>query len=140
MERWGPCRILDRREWDWTRWRRSVMADRAGDWSIPLTLFPNRGTFGREGYPMPKTKTETIRARVDARLKADAEAVLDKLGLTASEAIRLFYRQVALRKGLPFDVKLPNAETRRAMKELDEGKDVTRYDDFDDFRRTMIGG
>jgi DNA-damage-inducible protein J len=85
-------------------------------------------------------KTQTIRARVNGQLKADAEAVLTKLGLTASEAIRLFYRQVALRKGLPFDVKLPNAATRRAMKELDGGEDVTRYGDFDDFRKTMLGG
>ena len=46
-------------------------------------------------------KTETIRARVEAKLKADAEAALDKLGLTASDAIRLFYKQVALRMGLP---------------------------------------
>jgi DNA-damage-inducible protein J len=84
-------------------------------------------------------KTETIRARVDVKLKADAEAVLEKLGLTASEAIRLFYRQVALRRGLPFDVKVPNVETRRAIKELDEGEGVTRYDDFDDFRKAMIG-
>ena len=37
-------------------------------------------------------KTETIRARVEAKLKADAEAVLDELGLTASYAIRLFYQ------------------------------------------------
>jgi DNA-damage-inducible protein J len=83
-------------------------------------------------------KTETIRARVGVKLKADAEAVLDKLGLTASEAIGLFYRQIALRKGLPFDVKLPNATTRRAMKELDEGKNVTRYEGFDDFRKAMM--
>jgi DNA-damage-inducible protein J len=85
-------------------------------------------------------KTAMIRARVDAKLKADAEAVLEKVGLTASEAIRLFYRQVALRKGLPFDVKVPNAATRQAMKELDEGRDVTRYDEFDDFRKAMMGG
>ncbi len=85
------------------------------------------------------SKTETIRARVDSKLKADAEAVLHKLGLTASDAIRLFYRQLALRKGLPFDVKLPNAETRQAMEELDEGTDVTCYDNFDDFRKAMTG-
>ena len=83
-------------------------------------------------------KTETIRARVDVKLKADAEAVLDNLGLTASEAIRLFYRQVALRKGLPFDVKLPNVATRQVMKELDEGKGVARYEDFDEFRKAMM--
>jgi DNA-damage-inducible protein J len=63
-------------------------------------------------------KTETIRARVEAKLKADAEAVLDELGLTASDAIRLFYKQVALRRGLPFDVVIPNAATRKAMRDV----------------------
>ena len=86
------------------------------------------------------SKTEMIRARVDSQLKADAEAVLHELGLTASDAIRLFYKQLAMRKGLPFDVKLPNAATRQAMQELDEGKDVTRYDKFDAFRKEMMGG
>ena len=86
------------------------------------------------------SKTEMIRARVDAKLKAEAEAVLGKLGLTASDAIRLFYRQLTLREGLPFDVKLPNAETRQAMHDLEEGKDLTRYDDFEDFRKAMTGG
>jgi DNA-damage-inducible protein J len=74
-------------------------------------------------------KTETIRARVEAKLKADAEAVLDQLGLTASEAIRLFYTQVALRQGLPFDVAIPNAATRRAMRDVEHGRGLTRYAD-----------
>jgi DNA-damage-inducible protein J len=77
-------------------------------------------------------KTETIRARVDAKLKAQAEAVLEKLGLNASEAIRLFYKQVALRKGLPFDVTIPNPATRRAMQDVEQGRDLTRYRDTDE--------
>ncbi len=44
-----------------------------------------------------------------------------------------------MRKGLPFEVKLSNAETRQAMEELDEGTDVTCYDNFDDFRKAMTG-
>ena len=84
-------------------------------------------------------KTETIRARVDAKLKAKAEGVLEKLGLSAGDAIRLFYRQVALQKGLPFDVKLPNATTRRAMKDVEEGRGLTRYESFDEFTRAMTG-
>ena len=84
-------------------------------------------------------RTETIRARVDAKLKADAEKVLDQLGLNASEAIRLFYRQVTLRKGLPFDVALPNAATRRAMRDVQEGKDLTKYEDFEAFRKATQG-
>ena len=67
-------------------------------------------------------KTEMIRARVDSKLKAKAEAVLAELGISPGDAIRVFYRQIALRKGLPFDKLIPNAATRRAMKELDEGR------------------
>ncbi len=74
-------------------------------------------------------KTETIRARVEAKLKADAEAVLDELGLTASDAIRLFYKQVALRRGLPLDVVIPNAATRKAMRDVIEGRELTKYKD-----------
>ena len=77
-------------------------------------------------------KTETIRARVDAKLKARAEGVLEKLGLNASDAILLFYRQIALQKGLPFDVKLPNAATRRAIRDVEEGRGLTRYEDTDE--------
>jgi len=44
-------------------------------------------------------------------LKADVEAVFHHLGLTTTEAIKLFFRQVKLRGGLPFPVEIPNAET-----------------------------
>jgi DNA-damage-inducible protein J len=74
-------------------------------------------------------KTEPILAQVEPKLKAEAEAVLEQLGLTASDAIRLFYKQVALRKGLPFDVAIPNATTRRAMRDVERGHRLTRYTD-----------
>lgn len=48
-----------------------------------------------------------VRARVDPGLKTDAEAVFEQLGLTTTEAIRLFLSQVRLRKGLPFPVSIP---------------------------------
>ena len=44
-----------------------------------------------------------------------------------------------MRKGLPFDVAIPNAATRRAMRDVQEGKDLTRHADFDDFRKAMLG-
>lgn len=86
------------------------------------------------------SKTETIRARVNAKLKAQAEGVLARLGLNASEAIRLFYKQVALRDGLPFEVTLPNAETRRALSEADAGNDLIPYESFDNFTNAMTDG
>ena len=76
---------------------------------------------------------------VDAKLKAQAEGVLEKLGLNASDAIRLFYKQVALQRGLPFDVKLPNATTRRALKDADDGKNLVRDESFEDFTQAMTG-
>ncbi|MGJ8655490.1 MAG: type II toxin-antitoxin system RelB/DinJ family antitoxin [Akkermansiaceae bacterium] len=48
-----------------------------------------------------------VRARVDPRLKTDAEAVFQELGLSTTEAIRMFLSQVRLRRGLPFPVTLP---------------------------------
>lgn len=72
-------------------------------------------------------KTETIRARVEPELKREAEGVLKSLGLNASEAITLFYRQVALRRGLPFEIRLPNETTRAAMRDALESKDLTEW-------------
>lgn len=62
------------------------------------------------------TATEYVKARIDRSTKEQAERVLSKLGMSTSDAIRLFYRQVALRKGLPFSLYIPNAVTQQALK------------------------
>jgi DNA-damage-inducible protein J len=80
-------------------------------------------------------KTETIRARVDPELKREAESVLKAIGLSPADAIRLFYRQVTLRRGLPFSVEIPNAETQRAMRQALEGENLTEWPDLDALRR-----
>jgi DNA-damage-inducible protein J len=72
-------------------------------------------------------KTETIRARVEPELKRGAEAVLKKIGLTSSEAITLFLTQVRLKKGLPFPLRVPNKETRRAITEARARKNVETF-------------
>ncbi len=77
------------------------------------------------------TKTATIRARVEPNLKEEAETVFAQLGLSATQAIRLFYRQVTLQRGLPFEVKVPNAETREALRQAREREDLTEYRDLD---------
>jgi DNA-damage-inducible protein J len=75
------------------------------------------------------TKTETIRARVEPKLKAEAEGILDSLGLNPSDAIRVFYKQVVLREGLPFEMVIPNAKTRRAMDDAERRRGLTSYKD-----------
>lgn len=52
-------------------------------------------------------KTANIYVRIEPEVKAQAEEVLSSLGLSASSAMMMFYRQIILRQGLPFDVKLP---------------------------------
>ena len=82
-------------------------------------------------------KTAMITTRVDPDLKADAEKVLNKLGISTTEAINLFLSQVRLRKGLPFDVKIPNKTTMKAMKDAEEGRNLNSYDSLDEFFEKM---
>lgn len=73
-------------------------------------------------------KSEMIRARVEPALKHEAETVLDKLGMTPTEAITLFYKQVTLYRGLPFPVRIPNAATRKALKEALSRQDIESFE------------
>lgn len=81
---------------------------------------------------MATTKTGMIRARIDPDLKLKAETILGNLGLNASDAIRLFYTQITLMDGLPFPVKVPNARTRKAIRDADAGKNLTHYGSVDE--------
>ena len=65
---------------------------------------------------------EIVRARIDSDTKANASKALAAMGLSVSDAIRMMLRRVAEEKRLPFEVKLPNAESRAAKAELDAGK------------------
>ncbi len=68
------------------------------------------------------SKTSSISARINASDKKNAEAIFNKLGITASQAISLFYKQVHLRKGIPFAVELPNEQTQAAILEARSGR------------------
>jgi DNA-damage-inducible protein J len=74
------------------------------------------------GDEMPETVQ--INARVDPQLKRETEKVFDELGLSMSQAITLFFKQVSMRKGLPFAVSIPKAETRQAIDEALAGKNL----------------
>lgn len=58
-----------------------------------------------------------INARIDRDLKAEGEQVLAQLGLNTTDLIKLTFRQLVMRQGLPFDVKIPNDETVAALSE-----------------------
>ncbi|NJN93154.1 MAG: type II toxin-antitoxin system RelB/DinJ family antitoxin [Anaerolineales bacterium] len=71
-------------------------------------------------------KSAIIRARIEPELKAEAETIFSELGLSITEAITLFYRQVKLSKGLPFEVRLPNQTTLQTFQDTDEGKNLVQ--------------
>ncbi len=70
----------------------------------------------------PPAKTGYINARVEPKLKKSAEAVLDKIGLSTTDAVTLFLTQVVAHKGMPFPVKIPNRETIKAMRDIEAGR------------------
>ena len=78
-------------------------------------------------------KTANISTRINASDKKKAEAVFKKLGITASQAIALFYKQVHLRKGIPFPVELPNEVTQKAIQDALDGKGKT-FDTVDELK------
>lgn len=64
---------------------------------------------------------DVIRARIDRETKRKAVAVLEEMGMTVSDAIRLLMIRIGEEKRLPFAVELPNRETQEAMAELASG-------------------
>ena len=75
------------------------------------------------------TKTANLYARIEPDVKEQAESILSELGIPASNAINMFYKQIILNRGLPFDVKLPvarpinyaNLNESELNKELEKG-------------------
>ena len=67
----------------------------------------------------------TVRARVDSELKHEVEEILSQIGLSTSQAITLFLKRIKYERGIPFDLKVPNAQTLKAMKEAERGEGKT---------------
>jgi DNA-damage-inducible protein J len=84
-------------------------------------------------------KSAQINARIDPSLKQETEKIFDELGLSTTQAITLFFKQVALQQGLPFAVSISNAETRRAINDALVGKKSHKVESvdnlFDDLER-----
>ncbi len=67
-----------------------------------------------------KTRSSMVHVRMDTDMKRKAMAALAAMGLTASEAVRLLFHRIAVDQAFPLELKVPNAETREAMAEVDE--------------------
>lgn len=67
-------------------------------------------------------KNAAINVKIDAEIKAQAEAILDGIGLSTSAAVGMLFRQIIFHKGLPFEARLPNEETLAAIGDARTGK------------------
>lgn len=77
-------------------------------------------------------RTAMINARTERELKKEVEEILKSLGMSTTEAINIFFRQVKLRRGLPFPVEIPNDKTLKVFKDSEEGKGLVKCKDADD--------
>ena len=82
-------------------------------------------------------KTSTIRARIEPSLKDKAEQIFRQLGLSTTQAITLFYKQVELKKGLPFNIAIPNKITRQTFASTDAKTDLIICEDTEDMFKKL---
>ena len=74
------------------------------------------------------TTTNKIRTNVylDAEIKQKAQEIFKQYGIGLSDAFNIFLAQSVMQRGIPFDVKIPNSETAKAIKEARAGKNMSK--------------
>ena len=77
-------------------------------------------------------KTATIQTRVDPKIKRDAQKILSTLNISMSEAISLYLTQITLKKGIPFEIKIPNNLTAQTLKASENGKELHKVTNVDE--------
>lgn len=78
------------------------------------------------------SKTATVRARLKPELKEKAEEILHRLGVNTTQAITMFYRQIEMNNGLPFNMVIPNATTKATFNATDVNEDIVICENAED--------
>ena len=100
---------------------------------------------------MANMKTASVNVRIQEDIKKQAEEILDQLGLPRAVAIDMFYRQIILNKGIPFELVIPTAPKSReeltkeefdkmmkvAIKQVEEGQITPVEEVFEELYRGM---
>jgi DNA-damage-inducible protein J len=73
-------------------------------------------------------QSAVVHARIDPATKAATEKILNSLGMTPTEAIRLFYRQIAIRKSFPLELHVPNKLTASVLSKSDRDEDIETFE------------
>lgn len=82
-------------------------------------------------YSCIMNKTATVHARIDSRTKRESERVLHEIGMTPTDAVRLLYRQIALRRKFPIELRVPNKLTVSTLDKSDRGEEIESFDTLD---------
>ena len=82
-------------------------------------------------------RTAMINARTERELKNEVQRILKTLGISTTEAINIFFRQVKLRRGLPFPVEIPNEETLKTFRDSEAGKNLVECKDAGEMFRKL---
>ncbi len=82
-------------------------------------------------------RTATIQARIDPEVKSEAQKILKALNISMSEAISIYLTQVALHKGIPFEIKIPTERTAATLQKAEEGKELNEAKSVDDLFREL---
>lgn len=77
---------------------------------------------------------QTTSMKLDPIAKREAQEIFATLGLTLGEAVNLFLNQVRLRRGIPFDIEIPNAESQKIFHEIRKGKNIEEFS-MDELKR-----
>jgi DNA-damage-inducible protein J len=82
-------------------------------------------------------RTAMINARTEMELKTEVEGILKTLGMSTTEAINIFFKQVKMRRGLPFPVEIPNEETMITFRDSEAGKGLVECKNVDDLFKKL---
>jgi len=74
----------------------------------------------------------TIQARIDVNTKKQVKGILDALGISMSEALSMYIRQIILHRGIPFELKIPNELTAKTLRDSEAGKGLHKVDSVDE--------
>lgn len=79
-------------------------------------------------------QSATVHARLDRETKERSESVLKEIGMSPSDAVRLLYRQIALRGEFPVELRVPNALTARVLDLSDIDEEIESFDSIEDLK------
>ncbi len=83
------------------------------------------------------SETSKITIRIESALKKEAENIFRESGLSATDAVKLFYQYVSQKKKIPFNIKIPNKTTVKTFTDTDSGKNLIKCENAEDMFRKL---